>query len=103
MTYTFHTSFIGSMNAILHIARNTFKKVAFLLHTNFLHVFHSLFNNFVNRKFEHVILYAFSGVLEFPGQVELSMPVGRGTKGAPRPSVGSGMDRYRLSKFEGPF
>ena len=32
-------------------------------------------------------------MLEFPGQVlELSMPVGRGTKGPPRPPVGSGMD-----------
>ena len=31
-----------------------------------------------------MILYAYSGMLEFPGQVvELSMPVGRGTKGAP--------------------
>ena len=32
---------------ILHIARNTHKKVAFLLHTNFSHVFHNLFNIFV--------------------------------------------------------
>ena len=32
-------------------------------------------------------------MLEFAGQVlELSMPVGRGTKGPPRPSVGSGTD-----------
>ena len=32
-------------------------------------------------------------MLEFLGQVlELSMSVGRGTKGAPRPPVGSGMD-----------
>ena len=32
-------------------------------------------------------------MLEFPGQVfELSMPVGRGTKGSPRPPEGSGMD-----------
>ena len=32
-------------------------------------------------------------MLEFPGQVlELSMPVGRGTKGPPRPPVGSDMD-----------
>ena len=41
-------------------------------------------------------------MLEFPEQVlELSMPVGRGSKGPPRPSVGSGMDG--LSKFEDPF
>ena len=34
-------------------------------------------------------------MLEFPGQLlELSMPVGRGTKGTPRPPVGSGMDDY---------
>ena len=34
-------------------------------------------------------------MLEFPEQVlELSMPVGRGTKGSPRPPVGSGMDGY---------
>ena len=40
-----------------------------------------------------MILYAYSGMLEFPGQVEeLSMPVGRGTKGPLRPPVGSGMD-----------
>ena len=36
---------------ILHIARNTPKKVAFLLHKNFSHVFLNLFNNFVCRKF----------------------------------------------------
>ena len=31
-------------------------------------------------------------MLEFPGQVlELSMSVGRGTKGSPRPPMGSGM------------
>ena len=51
-----------------------------------------------------MILYAYSGMLEFPGQVlELSMPVERGTKGPPRPPVGSGMDGLQLSKFEGPF
>ena len=34
-------------------------------------------------------------MLEFPGQVlELSMPVGRETKGSPRSHVGSGMDGY---------
>ena len=43
-------------------------------------------------------------MVEFPGQVlELSMSVGRGIKGPPRPPVGTGMDGYRLSKFEGPF
>ena len=32
-------------------------------------------------------------MLDFPEQVlELSMPVGRGTKGPPRPPVGSGMN-----------
>ena len=57
-------------------------KVAFPLPTNFSDVFRNLFNNFVNRKFWHVILYAYTEMLEFPGQVlELSMPVGRGTKG----------------------
>ena len=36
-----------------------------------------------------MILYAYFGMLEFPGQVlELSMPVGEG----PRQPVGSGMD-----------
>ena len=91
---------------ILHIARNTHKKVAFLLHTNFSHVFHNLYNNFVNRKFQHVIpvLYAYSGILEFPGQVlKFSMYVGRGTKGPLRPPLGSSMDGQRLSKFDGPF
>ena len=40
-----------------------------------------------------MILYAYSEMLEFPGQVlELSMPVGRGTKGTPRPLVGSDKD-----------
>ena len=39
------------------------------------------------------IIRAYSGMLEFQGQVlELSMAVGRGTKGPPRPPVGSGMD-----------
>ena len=34
-------------------------------------------------------------MLEFPGQVlELSMRVGRGTKGPPRPLVVLGMDGY---------
>ena len=32
--------------------------------------------------------------------LELSMSVGRGTKGPPRPPVGSGMDGHWLSKFE---
>ena len=80
---------------ILHIARNTPQKVIFLLHTNFshVHVFHNIFNNFVNRKFYHVILYVYSGMLKFPGQVlEISMPVERGTKGPPRPPVCSVMD-----------
>ena len=37
-----------------------------------------------------MILHAYSGMLEFPEQVlELSMPVGQGTKGPPRPPVGS--------------
>ena len=41
--------------------------------------------------------YAYSEMLEFPGQVkELSVSVGRGTKAptptSPRPLVGSGMD-----------
>ena len=32
-------------------------------------------------------------MLKFPGQVlELKMPVGRGTKGPPRPPMGSDMD-----------
>ena len=53
---------------------------------------YNLFDNFLNRNFWHVILYAYSGMLEFPGQVlELSMPVGRGTKGPP---VVSGMDGF---------
>ena len=74
---------------ILHIARNTPEKVSFLLHTNFSRVFHRI----ENRKVKHVILYAYSGMFEFPGQVlELSMPVGRGTKGPPRQPVGPGMD-----------
>ena len=50
-----------------------------------------------------MILYACSGVLEFPGQVlELSMPAGGGTKSPPRSPVLSGMDIKR-SKFDGPF
>ena len=62
---------------ILHIARNIPKSVACLLHTNFSHLIHNVFNNFVKRKFKHVILYAYSGMLEFPGQVlEFSVPVG---------------------------
>ena len=78
---------------ILHIARNTLKKLHFYCITNFSHVIYNLFNNFVDRKFYHVILHAYSGILEFPRQVfELSMPVGRGTKGPPRPPVGSDMD-----------
>ena len=37
-------------------------------------------------------------MLEFPGQVlELSMLAGRGTKGSPRPPVGSGMDNDYLN------
>ena len=40
-----------------------------------------------------MILYAYSGMLEFAGHVlELSMPVGQGNKGPARPPVGSGMD-----------
>ena len=36
----------------------------------------------MNRKFYHALLYAYSEMLEFPGQVlELNMPVGRGIKG----------------------
>ena len=90
--------FIGSINAIYsHGSKYPYmpKTVVFLLHTKFSRVFHNIFNNFMNRNFEHVILYAYSGMLEFPGQVlELSMPVGRGTKTPPppRPPVGSGMD-----------
>ena len=42
-----------------------------------------------------MISYTYSGTLEFPGQVlELSMPVGRGTKGPPRPPVVSGMGGF---------
>ena len=52
---------------------------------NFSHVFLNLFNNFVNKTFQHVILHAYSGMLEFPEHVlEL---VGRGTKG-PRGRLG---------------
>ena len=77
---------------ILHIARNTPKKVAFLLRTNFSYVFHNRFNNFVIENFS-MWYYAYSGMLEFPEQVlELSMPVGRRTKGHPTPPVDSGMD-----------
>ena len=51
-----------------------------------------------------MILYAYSEMLEFAGQVlELTLPVGRGTKG---PMVTCGFRHghiYRLSKFEGPF
>ena len=51
LSHTCDICYIGSMNANFHIARDTPKKVAFLLHTDFSHVFHNLFNNFVNRKF----------------------------------------------------
>ena len=89
VTYTFHTSFIGSMNANSSSCSKYPQKVAFLFHTNFSHIFHNLFNNFVYRKFQHAILYAYSGMLDFSGQVlEVNMPVGRGTKGLPRPPVG---------------
>ena len=72
---------------------NTPKKVAFLLYMNFSHAFLNHFNNFVNRKFQHVLLYPYSEILQFPVQVlGLSMPVGRGTKGPPRPPVGSDVD-----------
>ena len=35
---------------IFHIARNTPEKVAFLLHTNFSHVFHNRFNRLYEQK-----------------------------------------------------
>ena len=92
VTYTFYTSFIGGMNAnSSHCSKYPFKSCLSVTYEFFSRVFHNLFNNFVNRKLKHVILYAYSGMFEFPRQVlELIMYVGRGSP--PRPSVGSGMD-----------
>ena len=88
VTYTFHTSFIGSINANSSHSQNTPKEGAFL----YIRIFYMYFIIFlITLWIENFSMWYY--MLEFPGQVlELSMSVGRGTKGAPRPPVGLGMD-----------